>query len=43
MAAQMRMLRLADGPNEVHRMQVAKRELDPYRQAAKAAPERATV
>jgi acyl-CoA dehydrogenase len=43
MAAQMRMLRLADGPNEVHRMQVAKRELHPYRQAAKAASERATL
>ncbi len=43
MAAQMRMLRLADGPNEVHRMQVAKRELKPYRQATRAVPGRASA
>jgi acyl-CoA dehydrogenase len=38
--AQARMLRLADGPDEVHRMALARRELKPYRAAvADASPE----
>ncbi len=32
--SQARMLRLADGPDEVHRMALARRELKPYRTAA---------
>jgi acyl-CoA dehydrogenase len=34
MWAHLRTLRLADGPDEVHRMQLARRELRPYRDAA---------
>jgi acyl-CoA dehydrogenase len=36
MYAHMRTLRLADGPDEVHKMTIARRELQPYRQMAEA-------
>ena len=35
-----RMLQIADGPDEVHRMAIARQETRPYRQAAASQPER---
>jgi acyl-CoA dehydrogenase len=37
MYAHLRTLRLADGPDEVHKMTIARRELAPYRDRAAAA------
>jgi len=36
MYAHVRSLRLADGPDEVHKMTIARRELRPYQDAAEA-------